>query len=78
MASPNTPQKTPIMLDMKPGTYFWCTCGNSSNQPFCDGAHKGGEFVPEKVVLTGARKVFWCACKNTGNSPFCDGSHKSL
>lgn len=78
MDTPNVPQKSPIMMDMDPGTYFWCTCGNSSNQPFCDGAHKGSAYVPEKVVIEEAKKVFWCACKHTSGSPFCDGSHKSL
>ena len=52
MSEPHIPQKSPIVETVKPGTYFWCSCGNSSNQPFCDGSHKGTEFVPQKVEIT--------------------------
>jgi len=78
MDKPNIPQKTPIMMDVEPGTYFWCSCGKSTNQPFCDGAHKGSSFAPLMEKVTEAKKVFWCACKHSANAPFCDGAHKNL
>ena len=63
---------------MEPGTYWWCACGQSSNQPFCDGSHKGTEFTPVETKIDAARKVAWCGCKHSANQPFCDGSHAKL
>lgn len=68
----------PLPIEMDPGTYWWCSCGRSSNQPYCDGSHKGTAFAPVKVEITEAKKVWWCLCKHTGQAPFCDGSHKNL
>ena len=56
-------------------TYYWCQCGESSNQPFCDGSHKGTEFVPFKYLADQSKKVFFCSCKQTNDQPLCDGSH---
>ncbi|MEM7372408.1 MAG: CDGSH iron-sulfur domain-containing protein [Bacteroidota bacterium] len=78
MAEPNIPQKQPYVLELEAGTYFWCACGKSSKQPFCDGAHHGSEFSPVKTVLEEGKKVALCGCKITGNQPFCDGKHKHL
>ena len=78
MNQPTIPQKFPIVKEMAADTYYWCVCGNSKNQPFCDGAHKGTGFAPKQVVLTEAKKVAWCACKHSKNSPFCDGSHRTV
>jgi CDGSH-type Zn-finger protein len=78
MSQPNIAQKSPFVMDMAPGTYFWCACGRSKSQPFCDGSHKGSGFVPKKVELTEAKKVAWCGCKHSKNPPFCDGSHAKL
>lgn len=78
MSQPNIPQKKPYVLDLEAGTYFWCSCGKSSKQPFCDGSHKGSEFSPMKTVLEEGKKVALCGCKHTGNQPFCDGKHKDL
>ncbi|MBU1098674.1 MAG: CDGSH iron-sulfur domain-containing protein [Bacteroidetes bacterium] len=72
------PQKAPFVSNVKPGKYFWCACGKSQNQPFCDGSHKGSEFSPIAVEITEEKKVAWCGCKHSGNKPFCDGSHKAL
>jgi len=78
MKTPKIAQKSPFVLDTKAGTYYFCTCGHSSKQPFCDGSHKGSEFVPEKIVIEKDSKVAWCGCKNTKNGAFCDGSHRDL
>jgi len=58
--------------------YYWCSCGLSSNQPFCDGSHKGSEFTPVKYSPEKDGRVFFCACKRSGKGPLCDGTHKSL
>ena len=78
MPEPVIAQKSPFALELEAGTYYWCSCGQSSNQPFCDGSHKGGEFTPVKTVLEEAKKVYLCGCKHTSNAPFCDGKHNKL
>ena len=78
MEKPVIAQKHSYKLDMEPGTYYWCACGRSKNQPFCDGSHKGTSFTPVKVDIEEARKVAWCGCKHSENKPFCDGKHRSL
>ncbi len=75
MENPIVAQKAPYVLDLEPGTYYWCSCGKSSKQPFCDGSHKGTEFVPQKVEITEKKKVALCGCKHSKNGAFCDGSH---
>lgn len=67
-----------IKLDTAPGTYFWCACGRSANQPFCDGSHRTTEFNPLKVVIKEQALVKWCACKYTKTPPFCDHTHREL
>lgn len=78
MAEPLCPQKAPYGVDLVSGDYYWCACGQSKNQPFCDGSHKGSEFTPVKFTLAEAEKVWLCGCKRTGKKPMCDGTHKSL
>ena len=69
----------PMPVEVEEGKdYFWCSCGKSTKQPFCDGSHKGSEFTPVKYTAEKDGKVFFCGCKKTGNSPLCDGSHKAL
>lgn len=69
-----TPQ--PIPVDVEAGkTYFWCACGKSQTQPFCDGSHKGTSFVPLPFKAAETRRVFFCVCKKTAGQPLCDGSH---
>ncbi len=78
MSAPVIAQTTPYELELEPGTYWWCACGRSQSQPFCDGSHKGTDFTPVKFELTENTKVWLCGCKCSGDKPFCDGSHKTL
>jgi len=78
MSDPVIASRVPAVLDLDPGTYYWCACGRSSNQPFCDGSHQGTDFTPHVLELEEKKKVALCQCKHTGNAPFCDGSHKKL
>jgi len=71
-------QKSPFVQKVEPGIYFWCACGRSKGQPFCDGSHKGTGFVPLKTEITEAKTAAWCGCKHTQHAPFCDGSHSRL
>jgi CDGSH-type Zn-finger protein len=71
-------QKFPIVQKAEPGTYWWCACGRSKGQPFCDGSHKGTELGPIKAEITEAKTVAWCGCKHSQHAPFCDGSHARL
>ncbi len=68
---------TPYAVDTVAGkSYFWCACGRSKRQPFCDGSHKDTGFTPVKYVATESKKVFFCGCKSSATPPLCDGSHK--
>lgn len=78
MAEPRIAQKSPYVITLKPGTYWWCACGRSKNQPFCDGSHKETAFTPVKFELTDTKEVYLCGCKHSGAKPFCDGTHKQL
>ena len=66
----------PVVLELEAGTHYWCACGRSSSQPFCDGSHAGTDFEPMAFTLEAKKRVALCTCKRTGNGPFCDGSHK--
>ena len=79
MSDPVRASDTPYGEEVEAGeTYFWCACGKSENQPFCDGSHKGSDFVPVKYQAEESKKVYFCGCKTTGSQPLCDGSHKML
>lgn len=76
---PHIAQKAPYPVEVEAGkTYFWCACGQSKKQPFCDGNHKGSSLNPVKFTAEETKKVWLCGCKQTGNQPFCDGAHKAL
>jgi len=69
----------PLPVEVEAGkNYFWCSCGKSAKQPFCDGSHKGSEFTPVKYTAEKDGRVFFCGCKETKNAPLCDGTHKTL
>ena len=66
----------PIAVEVeKDKSYYWCACGLSKKQPFCDGSHSGTEFKPLPYKAVETKKMFFCACKQTDGQPFCDGSH---
>ena len=70
--------KEPVILRLEAGTYYWCACGKSKNQPFCDGSHEGSGVTPTEFEVTEARNVALGQCKQTKNPPFCDGTHVEL
>ena len=70
--------KQPTVLKLQPGEYWWCSCGKSAKQPFCDGSHKGSKFAPQKVELTEEKNIALCNCKQSENGAFCDGAHSKL
>ena len=77
MEDPASPQKNPYKVIAEKGkTYFWCACGLSQKQPFCDGSHKKkGKFKSLKYLAEESKEMYFCGCKMTKHSPLCDGSH---
>jgi CDGSH iron-sulfur domain-containing protein 3 len=72
-------QKKAMPVEVEAGkTYYWCACGRSANQPFCDGAHKGTGIEPVAYTAEATGKAFFCGCKHSKKEPLCDGSHKEL
>ncbi|WP_420854580.1 CDGSH iron-sulfur domain-containing protein [Sneathiella marina] len=79
MAEPKIAQKAPYKIDVEEGKkYFWCSCGQSAKQPFCDGSHSMTEFKPIPFSSDSAKTVFFCGCKKSGSNPLCDGTHKNF
>lgn len=79
MTEPAIPQKEPFAVDVEAGkSYWWCACGRSKRQPFCDGSHKDTAFTPVEYKADTSKKVFFCGCKRSGTKPICDGTHTKL
>ncbi|WP_347840261.1 CDGSH iron-sulfur domain-containing protein [uncultured Draconibacterium sp.] len=78
MQKPVIADKAPKALTLEPGTYYWCACGKSKTQPFCDGSHRGTEFAPQSFTIDVKKEVWLCQCKHSKAKPFCDGSHRTL
>lgn len=79
MTEPLIAAKEPAQVELTAGKdYFFCTCGRSQKQPFCDGSHKGTDFEPHKFTAEKTGKAWLCQCKRTGKAPFCDGTHSRI
>jgi len=72
-------QKSPYAVEVEAGKgYWWCACGRSAKQPFCDGSHKGTGLTPVQYKAEKARTVYFCGCKQSSKQPMCDGAHNKL
>lgn len=79
MSEPAIAQKSPYAVEVEAGkSYWWCACGKSHTQPFCDGSHKGSEFSPVEYKAEATETVYFCGCKHTADRPMCDGTHQTL
>ena len=79
MSEAKIAQKAPYPVDVSAGKkYFWCACGRSNKQPFCDGSHEGTGITPLAWTAEADRTVYFCGCKQTGKAPLCDGRHNAL
>jgi CDGSH-type Zn-finger protein len=78
MTEPTVADNKPCVVELEPGTYWWCACGRSKDQPFCDGSHKMTDFSPNEVIIDKKDTYYFCTCKQTATPPFCDGSHKNV
>jgi len=79
MSEPTIAQKGPYAAAVESGkTYWWCACGGSKQQPFCDGSHAQSVFSPVEYLARESKTVYFCGCKRSASAPLCDGSHKKL
>jgi len=79
MPNPIIATNSPVKVALEQGKkYYFCMCGRSSNQPFCDGSHKGSEFSPMAFECDSSKDYYLCRCKHSGNKPYCDGTHKQF
>ena len=78
MASPKIAANQPVQISLEQGEHYWCACGHSKSQPFCDGSHRGTGIEPLAFTVDEAQEGYLCMCKHTRNPPFCDGSHNQL
>lgn len=78
MSKPIRAGDAPKKVKLEAGkTYYWCACGRSKNQPFCDGSHRETEFTPVEFTPEETKERNLCVCKETKNAPYCDGSHRN-
>ncbi|MGE5539892.1 MAG: CDGSH iron-sulfur domain-containing protein [Gemmatimonas sp.] len=79
MAEPLMPRDNYYEVDVEADKeYWWCSCGRSQTQPFCDGSHKGTEFKPKAFKVSAPLTLYLCGCKRTTDAPYCDGTHAML
>jgi CDGSH-type Zn-finger protein len=79
MAEPRMAQRGPYRVEAAAGKdYWWCACGESKTQPFCDGSHKTTSFTPMAYKASESKPLFFCGCKQSGQKPLCDGTHSKL
>lgn len=78
MSEPKIAGKQPVVSEIAPGTYYWCRCGRSNTQPYCDGSHKGTGITPVEFAIEEKKRYALCLCKHTQRQPFCDGTHRTL
>jgi len=79
MSKPVIAGRKPVAVELETDKeYYWCSCGRSASQPFCDGSHRGTEFSPRSFTADESGQAHLCMCKQTGNAPYCDGSHARL
>lgn len=78
MSEPVCAKKGAYIKNLEPGEYWWCSCGKSKSQPFCDGSHKDTDFSPVQLTVKEPGSLYLCGCKKTTNPPYCDGTHTKL
>jgi len=74
------PRNEPYIVELRPSEYWWCSCGLTQRQPFCDGTHEAEHtgMKPLKVEVSKRQEVSFCGCRKSKGAPYCDGTHKTL
>ena len=79
MNKPKIADKKPIAVELEKGEEkYFCACGESKGQPFCDGSHGTTSFKPLAFSAEETGTAYLCMCKQSKNSPYCDGTHATL